>query len=115
MIVYDPVEVKSGSVASLTGGDTWMMVQSKVVILQIRFTVSTATTGSTSILKMKTKYSDYLPCNHYSQNGVTGRCLRTWGAQSGSHLFINSQWDIGVGGGLKKDCEYVGQLIYLKS
>lgn len=90
-----------------------MVVCGRTAFISVRFSLTSDTTSPITVFKYKSEYEKYLPLNYYTANGVVFLVANAWTGNALGIMFINSGWNVGVGGGLKKNVDYIGQASYV--
>ena len=112
--IDSPYEIENASViSSIRTTDSYLLICGHLVYFTIRFMVSTATTGSTTAMKFKDEYSQYLPNNYGKDNGIVVPCTKVWTGGSSGLLYINATWKIGLSGGLLANSDYLASGTYI--
>ena len=113
VFINTPWEIADSNViSSLNSSDNYLLVCGKMVYYSIRFTTASATTGSTSAIRIKGQYSQYLPYNYNIGNGIIGTAHETWTNATSSLLYINANRGVGLSGGLEAGKGYIAQGVY---
>lgn len=113
-IIYQlPLEKTSESIGNFSYSDNILVVCGRTALISVRFSLTNDITSPTTVFKYKSEYEKYLPLNYYAANGVVFSVVNTWTGNAPGVMFINSGWNVGVGGGLKKNIDYIGQTSYV--